>query len=328
MFIGETLDVGFAGDAERSAFGARTREETFPLGIRSHIAPEGFAEQLAHGAVFARGYLLGLDEEVGRQSDRDGLGGAHSGHCKTLTDNVKQGAPFTLDGRAFAEKSGFGLSCCGYGLRGCRAGATKLLPLQGDIGEKQGEGDASPHDGFVEGAIGSLFQSGDAEDYAHFEKDDGDRKAASHPLTMLLDFAVEDEREGDASGEHPQDRVGGGSGAERTGAAHALLEVLNVEAERSGDEDAGDIEASDDAMELGEALAEAVGELHGPEQEGAGAHQAVGQKPPLESSDVQPFGILGVDEEMLVMVENVSDHQADESEQKIFRAWPREARGH
>jgi hypothetical protein len=42
--------------------------------------------------------------------------------------------------------------------------------LQDDVGEKQGEGDASPNDGFVEGTA-ELFQSGDAKDYAHFEKD-------------------------------------------------------------------------------------------------------------------------------------------------------------
>jgi hypothetical protein len=67
-------------------------------------------------------------------------------------------------------------------------------------------------------------------------------------------------------------------------------------------------------MKLGEALAETVRKLHRAEQEGAGAHQAVGEKPPLESSDVQPFGILGVDEKPFVMVKNVSDHEADESE--------------
>src|SRR5712671_5106393 len=209
-----------------------------------------------------------------------------------------------------------------------RAGATKLLPLQDDVGEKQGEGDASPHDRFIEGTAGNLSQSGDAEDYAHFEKDDGNRKAAGHPLTVLLDFTVENEREGDAGSEHPQNGIGGSGGAKGTRTAHALLEVLNVEAEWSSDEHAGDIETSDDAMKLGEALAEAVRELHGPEQESTGAHQAVRQKPPLESSDVQPFGILGVNKEMLVMTENVSDHQADESKYKILRARPREARGH
>jgi hypothetical protein len=92
MIIGEALDIGFAGDAQRSAFGAGTGEETFPLGIRSHIAPQGFAEQFAHGAVFAGGDLLGFDEEVGWQGNGDGFGGTHSGHCETLTSNVKQGA--------------------------------------------------------------------------------------------------------------------------------------------------------------------------------------------------------------------------------------------
>ena len=145
---------------------------------------------------------------------------------------------------------------------------------------------------------------------------------------MLLDFSIENEREGDTGGEHPQERVGGGSGAEGTSAARVLLEVLDVEAEGSGDEHAGDLEASDDAMELGEALAETVRKLHGAEQEGAGAHQAVREKPPLESSDVQPFGILGVNKEMFVMTENISEHQADESKYKILRPRPREARGH
>jgi len=157
------------------------------------------------------------------------------------------------------------------------------------------------------------FPAGDTGDDANFEKDDGNRKAAGHPLTMLLNFTVKNEREGDAGSEHPQDGIGGSGDAEGPGAAHALLEVLDVKAEGSGDEDASDIKASDDAMELGEALAKAIRELHRPEQESAGAHQTVWQKPPLESSDVQPFGILGIDEEMFVMAKNVSDHQADES---------------
>jgi hypothetical protein len=38
------------------------------------------------------------------------------------------------------------------------------LYLQGDISEKQGKGDASPHDRFVEGTAADLFQSGDAEE--------------------------------------------------------------------------------------------------------------------------------------------------------------------
>jgi len=113
-----------------------------------------------------------------------------------------------------------------------------------------------------------------------------------------------------------------------TGRAGAFLEVLNVKAERSGDECTSDIEASDDAMEHGEAAAEAFRELHGTEQESAGAHQAVRQKPPFEGVDVRPFGILGVNEEMLVMAKNVGDHDADDCEQNVFWAWPCEALGH
>ena len=251
--------------------------------------------------------------------------GKRAGLCRPATTKA---TTKRLDGGGFSEEAGFAHGCCGYSFSWNLAGAAKLLPLQGDISEKQGEGYATPNDCFVEGTAGNLFQSGDAKDDAHFEKDDGERKAAGHPLTMLLNFAIENEREGDGSGEHPQNRVDGGGDAEGPGAAQALLEVLNVKAEGSGDEHAGDIETSDDAMELGEALAEAVRELHGPEQKGTSAHYAVRQKPPLESSDVQPFGILGVDEEVFVVAENVSDHQADESKYKIFRARPREARGY
>ena len=202
------------------------------------------------------------------------------------------------------------------------------MPLQDDVGEEQGEGDASPDDGFVEGAAVNLFQACDAEDHAHFEKDDSHRKAASHPLAVLLNFALENEREGDGGGEDPQNSVNGGGNAEGTGAAQALFVVLDVEAQRSGDEDAGHVEASDDAMKLGEAVAETIRKLHRSQQEGASAHQAVRQKPPLEGLDVRPFGIFGVNEEMLVVAKNIGEHEANQSKQNIFRAWPREARGH
>src|SRR5260370_37455162 len=120
----------------------------------------------------------------------------------------------------------------------------------------------------------------------------------------------------------------GGGDAKGSGGTRAFLEVLNVKAEGSGDEYTGDLEASDDAMELGEAAAEAFGELHGAEQEGAGAHQAVRQEPPSEGLDVRPFRILGINEEMLVMAKNVGEHDADDSEQNIFWARPHKALGH
>ena len=40
----------------------------------------------------------------------------------------------------------------------------ELLQLQDDVGEKQREGDASPHDRFVEGTTANVLQSGDAKE--------------------------------------------------------------------------------------------------------------------------------------------------------------------
>ncbi len=198
--------------------------------------------------------------------------------------------------------------------------------MQDDVGEKQGEGQAAPDNRFG-GVLAESFPAGYAGNEAHFEKDDGNGKAASHPLAMLLDSTVEDEGHGDARGEHPQNGIYSSGDAEGAGGAGALLEVLNVKAERSGDEYTSDVEASDNTMELGEAAAEAFRELQGAEQEGAGTHYAVGQEPPLEGLDVRPFGILGVNEEMLVVAKYVGDHNADDGEQNVFWARPREAPG-
>src|SRR5260370_40151195 len=101
---------------------------------------------------------------------------------------------------------------------------------------------------------------------------------------MLLDLTFENEGEGDAGGEHPQGGIGGAGDAKGTRTAHAVLEVLDIKAERGGDEDAGDIEASDNAMELGEALAGTGRKLHRDEQDGAGSHQAGGPTRPVGSS--------------------------------------------
>jgi hypothetical protein len=65
------------------------------LGVGLHVAAQRLAEELAHGAVFAVGQLLGFEQEVGRQGDRDGLGGAHSldivKHGQTLSKDFKTG---------------------------------------------------------------------------------------------------------------------------------------------------------------------------------------------------------------------------------------------
>ena len=189
--------------------------------------------------------------------------------------------------------------------------------MEDDVGEKEGESKAGPDDGFGDG-FAEIFPASDSRDHADFEKDNGDGEAADHPLAVQLDFAPEDEHEGDGGGGHPESGVGDGGKAEGARRAHALFEILDVGAERGGDEDTGDVDAANDAMEFSVTLAKAIGKLHGAEDQGAGAGDPVGQEPPLEGLDVGPFGVLGVDEKAFIVAENVGDHEADEGEEKIF----------
>jgi len=88
---------------------------------------------------------------------------------------------------------------------------------------------------------------------------------------------------------------------------------LDVETEWGTDENTGNVEAPDNAMKFCETLAEAIGELHWPEQESARPHDAVRQKIPFERADVSPFRVLGIDEEAFIMDKNVGHHQTDKS---------------
>lgn len=224
-----------------------------------------------------------------------------------------------LAGGFFAEEDRTGRAGWGWDPGGGRFCAAEILPLEDDVGEEEREGYAGPDDGF-DGGVAQVFPACDAGDHPYFEKDDGDSEAADHPLAVLLDFSSEDEHKGDGGGGEPESGVGGGGEAERTRGAHALFEILDVGAERGGDEDARDVDAADDSMEFSVALAKAIGELHGAENQGAGAGDAVGQEPPLEGLDVRPFGIFGIEKEAFVVAENVDDHEADEGKKKIFRA--------
>jgi hypothetical protein len=78
-------------------------------------------------------------------------------------------------------------------------------------------------------------------------------------------------------------------------------------------------------MEFGETLAQAIRELQRPQQQGAGGGQTVRQQLPLEGLVVLPHRRLGIDEEILVMDENIRDHQANEGKQQILRAEPPDA---
>ena len=93
-----------------------------------------------------------------------------------------------------------------------------------------------------------------------------------------MDFSFEDEVHGDGGGKHPDSRISESGEAPGARAAHALFVVLDVETEWSTNKDVGDIEASSDAMELCKALAKAIGEPYGPQQERAGAMMPWGRR--------------------------------------------------
>jgi hypothetical protein len=122
---------------------------------------------------------------------------------------------------------------------------------------------------------------------------------------MELDVSAKNEGEGDAGGDHPEQGVDRGGQAEGSRLAEALLEELDVEAERAGHEHAGNVESAHYAMELREAAAEAEagGELHWAQEKGASTGNSVRQEPPLERLVVLPDRIVGMDQEALVVTE-------------------------
>jgi len=153
------------------------------------------------------------------------------------------------------------------------SGAEKVLPVDNEVGEEQREGYTHPDDGFAGGDIVVIAQ--ETGDEADFKENNGDGVAASHPVTMLLNIAAQDENHGHGGGGDPQGGVGKSCEAEGACGAHALFVILNVKTERSGDERTSDIKASDNTVEFGEALAKAIGKLHRAEEKRAGAHNAV-----------------------------------------------------
>src|SRR6516164_3778995 len=111
--------------------------------------------------------------------------------------------------------------------------------------------------------------AGHTADYSHLKKHQCDRKAASHPLPMLLNLPFENEDHRDAGSSHPQRGVCRRGDAERSGNAHSLLEVLDIEAEWRCHEHTGNVDAPDHPMQLPETLAKALGELHWTQQKRA-----------------------------------------------------------
>ena len=103
----------------------------------------------------------------------------------------------------------------------------KVLPLQDKVGEQYGEGEARPHDGFGDSNT-EVIPARDTANHPDFEKDYCHSEASGHPLTVLLNLSVENEYQGDASGEQPgrihRSSVSGGG----SGATSALKEVCTA----------------------------------------------------------------------------------------------------
>lgn len=164
------------------------------------------------------------------------------------------------------------------------------------------------------------FPSSNPEYHAHFKKDQGNRKAARHPLAMLLHVPLENEHQGDSSGSHPKKSVDHGRDCEGARSSHSFFKVLDIKAERGGDENPRDVKAPDHAMELAEPLAQTVRKLYRPEQKGASAHNAMRQQLPLKGLNVRPFRIRCINQETFVMPQNIKNHQTDETKEQKFRA--------
>jgi len=163
-----------------------------------------------------------------------------------------------------------------------------------------------------------ILPSAHAADDSHLKKNYCDRKAASHPLPMLLNLPFKNEDHRNPGSNHPQRGVRRGSNAERSGIAHALLEVLNVKAEWRRHEYTCDIDSTDYTMEPPETMAKPVGELHRAQQQSARTGNSMGQQPPLKGCVVLPYRILRLHQKTLIVKDNVGQHQAYGGKQQIF----------
>lgn len=139
---------------------------------------------------------------------------------------------------------------------------------------------------------------------------------------MQSDVAAENEYQRNSWGCHLQQSVHRGGGAAGARGTETLLEVLDVEAGRPRREHACDVDSTHDAVELCEALAEAVGKLHRSEKQSTRPGDPVRQEPPLEWLVVVSHRVVRMDEEAFVVREDVSDHQAYEGKYKVFWAQP------
>src|SRR5579864_7143812 len=93
---------------------------------------------------------------------------------------------------------------CGLlGFAEARTRAAEILPLKNDVGGEDGEGNTEPHDGLI-GAGAKLLPPRHTRYHSDFEKNQGNGKAASHPLAVEVHIAAQNEGECDPGCGHPQ----------------------------------------------------------------------------------------------------------------------------
>ena len=187
-----------------------------------------------------------------------------------------------------------------------------MLPLKHKVRRKDRKGKAGPDDGLV--CLGAkILPSGHATDHSPLKKNQCDRKAASHPLPVLLNLPLKNEDHCNPGSNHPQCGVRRGGNTERSGITHSLLEVLDVKAEWRGHEYTCDVDSADYTMEPPETIANPVCELHWAQQQSARTGDSMGQQPPLKGFVVLPHRILRMYQKTLIVRDNVGQHQADGS---------------
>jgi len=159
--------------------------------------------------------------------------------------------------------------------------------------------------------------SGHTADHPPLKKNRRDRKAASHPLPMLLNLAFENEDQRNSGGHHPHRGVHRGGNTKRAGITGALLKILDVKAEWRRYEYTCDIESADYTEELPETIAKPVGELHRAQQQSARTGDPMRQQPPLKRLIVLPHWILRMHQKTLIVGDYVGEHQADRGKQQV-----------
>ena len=83
-----------------------------------------------------------------------------------------------------------------------------FLNLQRQISNQEREANAHPNRGFNRGGV--VVESGKPKNDPAFKKDNGDGKAASHPLAVLRKHPLEREDEPDRGRGHQEDRIDSG----------------------------------------------------------------------------------------------------------------------